>query len=117
MQYFQPVDEIVDLPHKSFHEYDLGQAHAKVPEFGGERLELTEVMQLHGGGKVEQHVSEIRTPVGQLMEHRVCDELDGQLDVAQRRAESHTKPLHTHRFKHFGKNKTRTYESALQTDG
>lgn len=91
MQCFQPIDEIVDLPHEPLHEYDFGQAHAQVLQFGGERLEFAEVVQLHGGGEVEQHVSEIGTPVGQFVEHRVRDELDGQLDVAQRRAEPHAK--------------------------
>lgn len=110
MEYFQPVDEIVDFPHEPFHEYDLGQAHAQVPQLGGERLELAEVVQLHGGGEVEEHVCEIRAPVGQFVEHRVRDELDGQLDVAQRRAESHaityeedTHARHRrHRFRHVG---------------
>lgn len=96
MQRFQPVDEVVDLPHEPFHEYDLGQAHAQVLELGGERLELAEVVQLHGGGEVEQHVSEVRAPVGQLVEHRVRDELDGQLDVAQRGAEPHATHYYTY---------------------
>lgn len=40
-------------------------------------------------------MSEIWTPVGQFVQDRVRYELDGQLDVAQRRAESHT-ALYTH---------------------
>jgi len=67
MQYFQSVDKIVDFPHEPFHENHFGQTHAEIFQFGGERLELAEVVQLHGGREVEQHVSEIRTPVGQLV--------------------------------------------------
>lgn len=53
MQYFQSVDEIVDFPHETFHENHLGQAHAEVFQFGRKRLELAEVVQLHGGGKIQ----------------------------------------------------------------
>jgi len=81
MQYLQPVDKIVDFPHEPLHENHFGQAHAQVFQFRGERLEFAEVVQLHGGGEVEQHVGEIRAPVGQLVQHRVRDQLDGQLDV------------------------------------
>lgn len=83
MQDFQPVNEVVDFSHEPFHEDDFGQAHAQVFQLRGERLEFAEVVELHGGGEVEQHVGEVRTPVGQLVQHRVRDELYGQLDVPQ----------------------------------
>lgn len=82
VQDFQPVNEVVDFPHEPLHEYHFRQTHAQVFQFRGERLELAEVVQLHGGGEVEQHVSKVGTPVGQFVQHRVRDELDGQLDVA-----------------------------------
>lgn len=48
MQNLEAVDEVVDLPHESLHEDDLGQADAEVAQLRGERLHLREVVQLHG---------------------------------------------------------------------
>jgi len=89
MEDFQPVDKIVNLSHESLHKNHFGQTHAEVFQLGGECLKLAEVVQLHGGGEVEKHVREVWTPVGQLVQHRVRYELDGQLDVSQRGTESH----------------------------
>ena len=44
-------------------------------------------MQLHGGGKVQQHVRQVGALAGQLVQHGVGGQLDRQLDVAQRGAE------------------------------
>jgi hypothetical protein len=46
-------------------------------------LHLAEVVELHGGGEVQQHVGKIWTLVGQLVKHRVRYQLDGQFDVAE----------------------------------
>lgn len=54
---------------------------------GDSYLHLAEVVQLHGGREVEQHVGEVGALVAQLVQHGVGDELDGELDVAQRGAE------------------------------
>lgn len=53
MEYFQPVDEVVDLSHEPFHEDHFRQAHAEVFQLGGECLKLAEIVQLHGGREVE----------------------------------------------------------------
>lgn len=39
--------------------------------------------------KVHQHVRQARTLGGQFVQHGVCDQLDGQLNVSQRRPESY----------------------------
>lgn len=64
MQNLQAINEVVDLPHEPFHEDDLGQANAKVLKLRRKSLEFAEIMQLHGGGEVQQHVREIRAFVG-----------------------------------------------------
>lgn len=46
-------------------------------------LHVTEVVQLHGSGEVQQHVGQVRTLAGQLVQHSVRSQLDGQLDVTQ----------------------------------
>lgn len=45
-------------------------------------MELAEIVQLHGGGKVQQHVREVGTFVGQFVEHCVGDQFDGKFDVS-----------------------------------
>lgn len=89
MEDLEAVDEVVNLSHETLHEDHLGQADAHVFELRGERLHLREVVELHSGGKVQQHVRQIRTLVGQLMEDRVRDQFDRQLDVPQRRSEAY----------------------------
>lgn len=88
MEDLQTIDEIIDFPHEAFHEDHLRQADAHVLEFGREGLHLREIMQLHGGREIEQHVRQVRTLVRQLVEDSVRDQLDRQLDVPQRRAEA-----------------------------
>ena len=76
MQDLQAIDEIVNLPHETLHEDHLWQADAHVLQLGREGLHFREVVQLHCGGKVEQHVRQIWTFVGQLVENRVSDQFD-----------------------------------------
>jgi hypothetical protein len=103
---FQAVDEIVNFPHKTLHEDNLGEADAHITQFCGERLRFkgisdsingdffylylhfTEVVQLHSRTEVQKHVGQVRTLVGQFMEHGVCDHLDGKLNVPQRRSKT-----------------------------
>lgn len=63
MEDLQAIDEVVDLPHETFHEDHLRQADAHVLELGGEGLHLREIVQLHGGREIEQHVRQVRTLV------------------------------------------------------
>lgn len=84
MENLQAVDKVVDFPHETFHENHLGEANAQIFQLGGEGLELAEVMQLHRSGKIQQHMREVRTLVGQLMEYRVSDQLNGKLYVSAR---------------------------------
>lgn len=44
VKYFQSIDEVVDFSHEPFHEDHFRQAHAEVFQFGGERLELAEIV-------------------------------------------------------------------------
>ena len=113
VEHFQSVDEAVDFPHEAFHEDDLAQANAHVPDFSGkslsnhqfldheifskhfnfllkEYLKLVEVVQLHSSTKIEQHVSQVGTFAAQFVQHRVRDQFNRQLDVAKRRPESNT---------------------------
>lgn len=60
MEDLEAVDKVIDLSHEPFHEDHLGQTNAQVLQFRGERLHLREVVQLHGGREVEQHVRQIR---------------------------------------------------------
>lgn len=83
MKDLEAVDEVVDLPHEALHEDHLGQADAHVLELRGERLHLREVVELHGGGEVQQHVRQVGTLVGQLVEDCVSDQFDRQLDIPQ----------------------------------
>ena len=53
-------------------------------------LHVAEVVQLHGRGEVQQHVRQVGTLAGQLVQHGVGRQLDRQLDVAQRGAEAST---------------------------
>jgi len=48
MKYLQSVDEIVNLPHETFHKNDFRQADAHVLQFRGKCLHLREIVQLHG---------------------------------------------------------------------
>lgn len=88
MQHLEPVDEVVNLSHEALHEDDFREANAQVPELGGEGLEFAEIVQLHGGREIEQHVREVRAFRGQLVEDDVSYHLDGELDVAQRSAKA-----------------------------
>jgi hypothetical protein len=48
VEYLKPVDEIVNLPHETFHKNDFRQTDAHVLQFRGKRLHLREIVQLHG---------------------------------------------------------------------
>lgn len=50
------VNKVVNFPHETFHEDDFRQANAHVSQFGGKCLHFTEIVQLHGGGEIQQHV-------------------------------------------------------------
>ena len=54
--HLQSIDEVVNLSHEAFHENDLRQTDAHVPELRWERLHFTEIVQLHGRGKVQEHM-------------------------------------------------------------
>lgn len=88
MKNLQAVDEVVDLSHETLHENHLRQADAHVLQLGGEGLHLREIVQLHSGGEVEKHVSQIRTLVRQFVENGVGDQFDRELDVPQRCTET-----------------------------
>lgn len=64
MEDLQAVDEVVDFPHETFHEDDLRQTDAQVLQFSREGVQLAEIVQLHGGGEIQQHMSQVRTFVG-----------------------------------------------------
>lgn len=51
-------------------------------------LHFTEVVQLHGRTEVQKHVGQVGTLVGQLVEYSVGDNLDGKLNVPQRRGKT-----------------------------
>ena len=70
---FESIDEVVDFPHEAFHENDLWQANAEISQFRWEGLKLAEVVELHGGGEIEEHVSEVRTLCWELVEDGVGD--------------------------------------------
>lgn len=61
MKNLQTVDKIVNFPHKAFHEDNFGQANAHVSQFCRKRLHLREIVELHGRGKIQKHVSQIWT--------------------------------------------------------
>jgi L-serine deaminase len=56
-------------------------------------LHFTEVMELHSRTEVQKHVGQVRTLVGQLVEHGVGDHLDGKLNVPQRRSKTMAEKL------------------------
>lgn len=54
---------------------------------GDTHLHVVEVVELHGGGEVEDDAGEVGALGGQLVQHRVGDHVHGHLQVAQRGAE------------------------------
>lgn len=56
MKYFQAINEIINLSHEAFHEYNFGKAYTHVFQFRRKRLHFREVMQLHRSRKVQQHM-------------------------------------------------------------
>lgn len=77
MQNFEAVDKIVNFSHKAFHKNYFAEANAHISEFCRKRLHLREIVELHGCGKVQKHVGQIWTFVGELMENRVRNQLYG----------------------------------------
>lgn len=83
MQHLEAVDEVIDLAHEALHEDHLREADAHRSQLGRKRVHVVEVVQLHGGREVEQHMIEVGTLVGQLVQHRVRYQLDRQFNVTQ----------------------------------
>lgn len=88
MKDFQPIDKVINLPHETLHEDYLGQTNAHVLQLRREGLHLREIVQLHGSGEIEEHVSQVRALVRQFVENGVGDQFNGQLDVPQRCTET-----------------------------
>lgn len=57
MKNLQTIDKVINLSHKTLHEDYLWQADAHVFQLGWEGLHFRKIVQLHGSGKVEEHVS------------------------------------------------------------
>ena len=78
-----PVDEVVDLLHEVVQEDGLTQTQTQVLDLCGEGVQFREVSKLSAVREVEEQVSEVGTPVGELLQHLPGDQVAGQLQVPE----------------------------------
>jgi len=84
MQNFESIDKVVDFPHEAFHENDFRQTDAQVTKLCWKSLHLGEIVQLHRSREIQKHVSQVWTFGCKFVENCVRNQLDWQLNVAQR---------------------------------
>lgn len=94
MEHLDRRETLVDLSHEPLHEDHLGKAYGQVPQVARKRIQVVEVVQLHGVRKVQNQILQVRTAIGDLVEYGRSDQLCGQLEVLQGTSESNADDAH-----------------------
>ena len=87
LQNLQRRQERVNASHESFEKDHFRQADAEHFQVARKTVQIVEIVQLHGGGKVQREILQIGTFIGQLVQHVGRDQFHGQFDELERERE------------------------------